>query len=92
MVAKPLKIVCPVSITDSQWLILDSQCSPDFSDTQIVIHDALKTLDQSIREKSRIFKSPYLTKFDSCSKDDEIFDTDLQQKYVFVHSAYLKSF
>lgn len=44
LITKLLKVVSLISTTDRQYLIPDSQFSPDFSTVQICIHDVLKTL------------------------------------------------
>ncbi|PHT95011.1 hypothetical protein T459_02893 [Capsicum annuum] len=83
MIAKPLNVVSPSKMTENQWLIPDSQFLPNFSDAQVSNHNAMKTPTKRLRQKSRIFKSSYLTKFGSSSKDNGSFDIEEQQKHVF---------
>ncbi|PHU30741.1 hypothetical protein BC332_02834 [Capsicum chinense] len=83
MIAKPLNVVSPSKMTENQWLIPDSQFLPNFPDAQVSNHDSMKIPAKRLRQKSRIFKSSYLTKFGSSSKGNRSFDTEEQQKHVF---------
>ncbi|PHT34549.1 hypothetical protein CQW23_26349 [Capsicum baccatum] len=83
MLAKSLKIASLISVSDSQFLIPDNQFLLNYPNSQIGIHDVLKIPAQRIRQKSGIFKSPYLIEFGSSSKADESSNTDLHQKHAF---------
>ncbi|PHT31860.1 hypothetical protein CQW23_28197 [Capsicum baccatum] len=80
---KPLNVGTPNTMIESQRMLSNSQFLPDLSDTQVQNHNAMKAPVKRDRKKSGIFRSPYLTKFDSSSKGEESYDNEVKQKYAF---------
>ncbi|KAM3377513.1 hypothetical protein P3S68_009926 [Capsicum galapagoense] len=78
-----LDVGTPNIVTESQWMVPNSQFPPDFSDARVREHEATKAPVKRDRKKSRIFRSPYITKFGSSSKDEENFDNKKKQMYSF---------
>ncbi|PHU28762.1 hypothetical protein BC332_00855 [Capsicum chinense] len=82
---KSLDIGDSYKMTESQWDLPDSQISPDFLDAQVQELEATKAKAPTKRErkKSRILRSPYITKYGSGSKDAGDFDKQEKLKYAF---------
>ncbi|PHT64126.1 hypothetical protein T459_31999 [Capsicum annuum] len=78
-----LDVGTPNIVTESQWMPPNSQFPPDFSDARVRENEATKTPVKRDRKKSRIFRSPYITKFGSISKDEDNFDNKKKQMYSF---------
>ncbi|KAF3681321.1 putative protein EIN4-like [Capsicum annuum] len=77
-------------VTESQWSLSDSQFPHDFSNAQVRELEAAKTHEvkqkspvKRDRKKSKIFRSPYITKFRSSSKDEDSSDNEEKQRYAF---------
>ncbi|PHT86742.1 hypothetical protein T459_08848 [Capsicum annuum] len=66
-------------MTESQWDLPDSQIPPDFPDAQVRELEASKAK----KKKSRILRSPYITKYGSRSKDSGDSDKEEKLKYAF---------
>ncbi|XP_047258952.1 uncharacterized protein LOC107851977 [Capsicum annuum] len=80
---KTLDVGIPNIVTESQWTSHNSQVSLDFLDAQVREHEATKAPVKRDRKKSRIFRSPYTTKFGSSSKDEGNYDTKEKHMYAF---------
>ncbi|PHU21737.1 hypothetical protein BC332_06844 [Capsicum chinense] len=91
------------TITDSiqatvDTILFDSQIPPDFPDAQVRELQASKVNAPSKRErkKSRILRSPYISKYGSGSKDSADFDKEEKLKYAFdgytTTSCFFKSY
>ncbi|KAF3618707.1 hypothetical protein FXO38_33292 [Capsicum annuum] len=81
---KALNAGTPNLMSKSQWTLPDNQVPPDFSDAQVREYEAAKTPVKRDQKKSRVFKSPYIIKFGSSSKDEGNSDNEQKQKYAFV--------
>ncbi|XP_016571132.2 uncharacterized protein LOC107869067 [Capsicum annuum] len=80
-------VVTPNLVTESQWSLSDSQFPPDFPDAQVRELEAAKAREvkqkstvKRDRKNSKIFRSPYITKFGSSSKDEGSFDNEEKQR------------
>ncbi|PHT37466.1 hypothetical protein CQW23_21039 [Capsicum baccatum] len=87
---KKIDVVTPNLVKESQWSLPDSQFPPDFPDVQVSELEAAKAREvkhkspvKRDRKKSKIFRSPYITKFGSSSKDEGSSDNEEKQRYVF---------
>ncbi|PHT78566.1 hypothetical protein T459_16618 [Capsicum annuum] len=86
---KKFDIVIPNIVTESQWSLSDSQIPPDFSDAQLreikaaKAREAKKSPVKRDRKKSKVFRSPYITKFGSSSKDKGSSANEEKQMYAF---------
>ncbi|PHT50500.1 hypothetical protein CQW23_10247 [Capsicum baccatum] len=84
-------VVTPNLVTESQWSLPDSQFSPDFPDAQVRELEVAKVREvkhkspvKRNRKKSKIFRSPYITKFGSCSKVEGSSDNEEKQRISLV--------
>ncbi|KAM3302193.1 hypothetical protein P3S67_016695 [Capsicum chacoense] len=75
---------------ESQWSLPDSQFPPYFPDTQVRELEAAKAREvkhkspvKRDRKKSKIFRSPYIIKFGSSSKDEGSSDNEEKRRYAF---------
>ncbi|PHU07361.1 hypothetical protein BC332_23850 [Capsicum chinense] len=67
---KALDVGTPNTMSRSQWTLPDSQFLSNFPDAQVWEREAAKAPVKRDRKKSRVFRSPYVTKFGSRSKDE----------------------
>ncbi|PHU00993.1 hypothetical protein BC332_30780 [Capsicum chinense] len=72
-------------MTKSQWTLLGSQFPPKFPDAQVRERETTKAKAPAKRErkKSRVLRSPYITKYGSGSKDASNSDKGEKLKYAF---------
>ncbi|PHT47175.1 hypothetical protein CQW23_11383 [Capsicum baccatum] len=87
---KKFDVVTPNLVTESQWSFPDSQFPPDFPDAKVRELEAAKVREVKHKspvkrdiKKSKIFRSPYITKFGSSSKDEGSSDNEEKQRYAF---------
>ncbi|PHT48504.1 hypothetical protein CQW23_12712 [Capsicum baccatum] len=82
---KSLDVGALNKMTESQWNLSDSQITLDFLDAQVQELEATKAQapTKMERKKSRIFRSPYIIKYDSDSKDAGDSDKEENLKYDF---------
>ncbi|PHT81797.1 hypothetical protein T459_14812 [Capsicum annuum] len=88
----PIEVVPPTESIVNQHDISDSQFSLDFPDVVVVTHQVAKTpakIVKRIRTRSKIFKSPYTTEYDSGSK--AIGDQIEEQKQQLAFDGFLIS-
>ncbi|XP_047263762.1 uncharacterized protein LOC124896266 [Capsicum annuum] len=87
-----IEVVPPVEPIVNQHDISDSQLPLDFSDAVVAAYQAAKTpsnIVKRIRTRSKVFKSPYTTKYASGSK--AIGDQIEKQKQQFTFDGFLIS-
>ncbi|PHU15457.1 hypothetical protein BC332_16662 [Capsicum chinense] len=92
-----INVVTPNLVTESQWSLPDSQFLPDFLDAQVRELETAKAREvkhkspvKRDRKKSKIFRSSYITKFGSSSKDEgNSVNEEKQRKQTDNH--YLKN-
>ncbi|PHU29267.1 hypothetical protein BC332_01360 [Capsicum chinense] len=94
---KKFDIVTPNLVTESQWSLPASQFPPDFSNAQVRELEAAKAREVKYKsavkrdkKKSKIFRSPYITKFGSSSKDEGSSDNEEKQRKQ-TDNHYLKN-
>ncbi|KAM3356439.1 hypothetical protein P3S68_023153 [Capsicum galapagoense] len=82
---KSIDVGASSKMTERHWDLPDSQIPPDFPDAQVRELQASKVNAPSKRErkKSRILRSPYISKYGSGSKDSTDFDKEEKLKYAF---------
>ncbi|KAM3263850.1 hypothetical protein P3L10_000844 [Capsicum annuum] len=82
---KPLNVGASNKMTESQWDLPVSQIPPDFPDAQVRELEASKPKAPTKRErkKSKVLRSPYISKYGSGSKNASDFDTEEKLKYAF---------
>ncbi|KAM3381929.1 hypothetical protein P3S68_007502 [Capsicum galapagoense] len=88
LTTKSLDVGASNKMTESQWDLLDSQIPPDFPDAQVRKLEATKAKEPAKRKikKSRILRSPYITKYGSGSKD--VGDSDKEDKLKYAFDGY----
>ncbi|KAK4737292.1 hypothetical protein R3W88_000989 [Solanum pinnatisectum] len=77
MNAQPLQVVTPQQVTDTHDLRSANLLTMGTTVNEIVVHEVSKTPVQRLRLLSKIFQSPYLTKFGSSDKGKEKVDSEL---------------
>ncbi|KAM3326639.1 hypothetical protein P3S67_001765 [Capsicum chacoense] len=82
---KSMDVGASSKMIERHWDLPDSQIPPDFSDAQVQELQASKVNAPSKRErkKSRILRSPYISKYGSGSQDSADFNKEEKQKYAF---------
>ncbi|PHT25425.1 hypothetical protein CQW23_34946 [Capsicum baccatum] len=72
-------------MTERHWDLLDNRIPPDFPDAQVRYLQASKEKAPAKRErkKSRVLRSPYISKYGSGSKDAVDIDKEEKLKYAF---------
>ncbi|PHU18071.1 hypothetical protein BC332_13766 [Capsicum chinense] len=82
---KSLDVGALNKMTESQWDLSDSQIPLDFLDAHVQELEATKAKAPAKKErkKFRIFRSPYIIKYDSGSKDAGDSDKDENLNYAF---------
>ncbi|PHU27396.1 hypothetical protein BC332_05728 [Capsicum chinense] len=82
---KSLDVGASNKMTERHWDLPDSQIPPDFPDAQVRELQASKSKAPAKRErkKSRILRSPYISKNGSSFKDAVDIDKEEKLKYVF---------
>ncbi|PHU08712.1 hypothetical protein BC332_20572 [Capsicum chinense] len=88
----PIEVILQAESVVNQHDISNSQLPLDFSDVVVAAHQAAKTptkIAKRIRMRSKVFKSPYTTKYASGSKAIE--DQIEEQKQQFAFDGFLIS-
>ncbi|KAF3663623.1 hypothetical protein FXO37_11894 [Capsicum annuum] len=82
---KSLDIGASNKMTERHWDLPDSQIPPDFLNAQVRELQASKSKAPAKRErkKSRVLRSPYISKYGSVSKDAVDIDKKEKLKYAF---------
>ncbi|PHT38949.1 hypothetical protein CQW23_22522 [Capsicum baccatum] len=82
---KSMDVGASSKMTERHWDLPDSQIPPDSPDAQVRELQASKVNGPSKRErkKSRILRSPYISKYGSGFKDSADFDKEEKLKYAF---------
>ncbi|KAM3200137.1 hypothetical protein P3L10_032498 [Capsicum annuum] len=82
---KSLDVGTSNKMTESKWTLSNSQFPPDFPDAQVREREVTKAKAPAKRErkKSRVLRSPYITKYGSGSKDAGNSDKEEKLKYAF---------
>ncbi|PHT40618.1 hypothetical protein CQW23_19472 [Capsicum baccatum] len=82
---KSLDVGASNKMTESQWDLPDRQIPPDFPDAQVRKLETLKakTPVKKERKKSRVLRSPYISKYGCVSKDVGDSDKEEKLKYAF---------
>ncbi|PHU06786.1 hypothetical protein BC332_23275 [Capsicum chinense] len=85
LTTKSLDIGASNKMTERHWDLPDSQIPPDFLDAQVRELQASKSKAPAKRErkKSRVLRSPYISKYGSGSKDAVDIDKEEKLKYAF---------
>ncbi|PHT37957.1 hypothetical protein CQW23_21530 [Capsicum baccatum] len=85
LTTKSLVIGTSNKMIERHWNLPDSQISPDFPDAQVRKLQASKSKVPAKREKkkSRVLRSPYISKYGSGSKDAVDIDKEEKLKYAF---------
>ncbi|PHT49841.1 hypothetical protein CQW23_09588 [Capsicum baccatum] len=82
---KSIDVGASSKMTERRWDLLDSQIPPVFPDSQVQELQASKenAPAKQERKKSRVLRSPYISKYGSGSKDSIDFDKEEKLKYDF---------
>ncbi|XP_047250040.1 uncharacterized protein LOC107865470 [Capsicum annuum] len=82
---KSLDVGASNKMTERHWDLPNSQIPPDFPDAQVRELQASKSKSPAKRErkKSRVLRSPYISKYGSGSKDAVDIDKEEKLKYAF---------
>ncbi|KAM3395096.1 hypothetical protein P3S68_004101 [Capsicum galapagoense] len=79
----PLEVVKSVDETVNLHSLSDSQIPSNYPNSVVAAHLVAKTPAKRTRNRSRIFKSPYMTDFASGSKALEDESTEFKQTFAF---------
>ncbi|PHT69729.1 hypothetical protein T459_24833 [Capsicum annuum] len=92
--AEELNIQHNPDVKDLQWSLPDSQFPPDFLDAQVREHEAANAREvtkppvKRDKKKSKVFRSPYITKFGYISKDEgNSINEEKQMRVVRVYDS-----